>query len=182
MKARRFLPIGVLGLLLVVALASLGVGYGLWSQTLFIRGEVTTGTVSAEMSLEWVEENDHGKDVGTCEAFLLDRDETNNTLGIVITNGYPSYECWVGFDVHNTGSIPIHVHLPEVTFTPVAPAPAGGVTMRVENCYPDHVQLHTSERAFCELWFHVEQMDDNQNAEYRIEGTVFVHQFNEHNP
>ncbi|MFQ5931944.1 MAG: hypothetical protein ACE5MM_06025, partial [Nitrospiraceae bacterium] len=48
MNNRRSLPIGTLFVVLVVALAAIGVGYGLWSQSLFIRGTVQTGNVSAE--------------------------------------------------------------------------------------------------------------------------------------
>jgi hypothetical protein len=34
MSKRRGLPFGVMALLLILALAAIGVGYGLWSQTL----------------------------------------------------------------------------------------------------------------------------------------------------
>src|SRR3989304_5319431 len=47
MRASRSLPIGTLFMVLVIALASLGVGYGLWSRTLLIRGVVNTGDVSS---------------------------------------------------------------------------------------------------------------------------------------
>lgn len=48
MKRRRILPAGVLALLLVIALAAIGLGYALWSKTLTIEGVVHTGEVDAE--------------------------------------------------------------------------------------------------------------------------------------
>lgn len=48
MHHRKSLPIGSLFIVLVIALAVIGVGYGLWSQSLFIRGRISTGAVSAE--------------------------------------------------------------------------------------------------------------------------------------
>ncbi|MFQ5931946.1 MAG: hypothetical protein ACE5MM_06035 [Nitrospiraceae bacterium] len=48
LRERNSLPIGTIFLVLVVALAALGVGYGLWTQSLFILGNVTTADVSGE--------------------------------------------------------------------------------------------------------------------------------------
>lgn len=45
---RKSPPVAAFVLLLVLALATLGVGYGLWSKILFIQGTVNTGTVNAE--------------------------------------------------------------------------------------------------------------------------------------
>lgn len=50
MRTKRAAPISTFVIVLIVALAAIGVGYGLWSQSLFIRGRVSTGTVSAEFT------------------------------------------------------------------------------------------------------------------------------------
>jgi len=47
MSARKPIPVGTLFMGLVVALAAVGVGYGLWSKTLFIQGSVSAGDLNA---------------------------------------------------------------------------------------------------------------------------------------
>jgi hypothetical protein len=47
MIKRKALPVGTLFMLLVMALALLGVGYGLWSKLLLIDGTINTGEVDA---------------------------------------------------------------------------------------------------------------------------------------
>ena len=53
--------------------------------------------------------------------------------------------------------------------------------MAIEDCYDQDHQLHFSERAFCTLRIHVEQIAA-QGAQYTFWGTVFVHQYNEEAP
>jgi hypothetical protein len=188
---RKGLPVGALVMVLVLALATLGVGYGLWSKTLYIEGTVTTGNVDAELSVEAVVEDEdtevpsqqdgedpddtlEGKDVGECSADLLETNQAKDTLSITITNGYPSFDCWVTFDVHSTGSVPIHIYRPVMTTVP----PASAISWELMNCYADETQLHSGEKAFCTIWMHIEQ-EAEQGATYRFSGTIFVHQYNE---
>jgi len=170
MLGKKSLPMTAVVVILLVALATMGVAYGLWAKTLYINGTVNTGNVDAEFSgpVFWDEE---AKDVGTCEAWLSATNQANDTLNILITNGYPSYWCFVAFDVHNTGSIPIHVHQPELAAPPE-------VTVLVDGCYAQDTQLHYSEQAWCQLKIHVEQ-GAAQGASYTFGGTIFVHQYNE---
>ena len=58
MFRRKSLPLGVLVMLLVLALASLGVGYGLWSKILTINGTVKTGTVNAVFVKAFTDDDD----------------------------------------------------------------------------------------------------------------------------
>jgi hypothetical protein len=170
MSRKRTLPVTFIAILLVIALATMGVAYGLWSKTLYIKGTVNTGNVDAELSIESVWDVE-SKDVGTCEAALGSTYQTNDTLNITVGNGYPSYYCYVKFDVHSTGSIPIHIH------QPVLDVPSQ-LTVALQDCYAQDTQLHFSEKAFCTLSIHVEQ-EAAQNSSYGFSGTVFVHQFNE---
>lgn len=180
MKRRRFLPVGMLSLLLVMALASIGVAYTMWSEELWIYGTVETGGVDVEFSGPHVWENDHGKDVAECGAEIWD-----NQLNIWVWNGYPSYECWVDYDIHNIGSIPVHVYGPEWWWFP----PANEVTVEtwcdcpcgegVENCTGcDVIQLHHSETVWCHVYIHVEQ-EAVQWGWYDFQGYIVAHQFNE---
>ncbi|NIM92150.1 MAG: hypothetical protein GTO18_00335 [Anaerolineales bacterium] len=58
MKERKTIPVGVLFMIMVLALASLGVGYGLWSKTLVITGEVRTGDVHAMFMDAFTDDDD----------------------------------------------------------------------------------------------------------------------------
>ena len=109
-------PIGTLVLILVIGIALLGAGYGLWSKTLHIGGTVGTSEVNAGFVLGAISEEGHGKEVGECTVTLPDPE----TLQITVGNGYPSYECWVDFQVSNPGGIPIHIYQPEWTNLPPA--------------------------------------------------------------
>ena len=187
MFRRKSLPLGVLVMLLVLALASLGIGYGLWSKILHINGTVATGNVDVELSLGKFGDNETEKDVGDCKAELLTLPpaEQPNKIRVTVTNAYPSYECWVTFDVHQKGSIPVLVYQP--IFTQVPPKE---VTFRMMDCYADETQMDDpSERIWCTLYIHVEQ-DALQNAGrgegyppvYKFEGTIEARQFNEPRP
>lgn len=193
LRTKNALPMGTIVLILVLALAAVGVGYGLWSKTLFLHGVVNTGNVDAELSIERILEDEdeevpaqqdlprdpddtiEGKDIADCRAELSATNQLNDTLTITIEEGYPSFDCWVTFDVHSTGSVPIHIHRP--VFDPIPPE----ITVVTEECYAEDTQLHFSERAFCTLRIHVEQIAE-QNASYTFWGTVFVHQYNEEAP
>lgn len=79
MLRRNSMPIGALFMVLVLALAGLGVGYGLWSKLLLINGIVNTGTVDAMFALAFTDDdnvvNNGDKDGGAtpddgeCELF-----------------------------------------------------------------------------------------------------------------
>lgn len=189
MFRRKSLPLGVLVMILVLGLVTLGLGYGLWSKILYINGTVATGNVDVELSLGEFGDNEVEKDVGTCLAELLMIDEATqpNKIRVTVTNAYPSYECWVTFDVHQKGSIPVLVYQPIFSIRP----PEKEVTFKMMDCYADPTQMHKpSERIWCTLYIHVEQ-DALQNAgrgkegdppAYEFEGTIEARQFNEPRP
>lgn len=188
MFRRKSLPLGVLVMLLVLALATLGLGYGLWSKILYINGTVATGNVDAELTLGKFGDTEVEKDVGTClaELLMIDGATQPNKIRVTVTNAYPSYECWVNFDVHSKGTIPVLVYRPIFDIRP----PEKEVTFNMVECYADPTQLHKSEVAYCTLYIHVEQ-DALQNAgrgelgdppAYAFEGTIEARQFNEPRP
>lgn len=76
MRKRRNIPVGTLFMILILALATLGVGYGLWSKMLYINGTIETGTVDAIFHLAFTDddgtENNDLKDLGddgVCPAY-----------------------------------------------------------------------------------------------------------------
>ncbi len=120
-------PIALAGLLLVVALAGLGVAYALWSEVLEINGTVETGEVDAEWYFASCNEfypwppgpsyfpgEFGGKDVGSVSISI---DPGNpHLIHFTINNGYPSYAVDCGVKYTNTGTIPWVVEA--IVFTP----------------------------------------------------------------
>ena len=132
--------IGILALALVLALGSLGIGYAMWSETLTIEGDVSTGEVSVRIDSQY--DNDINPELDPCEPGSWDvaatpvwvgnrysknvaqttsvYDQVDGEWGkIIITNGYPSYWGSVIWDVHNDGTIPVQlwsVTLTELSF------------------------------------------------------------------
>jgi hypothetical protein len=171
------LPLGTVLPLLVIAVAGLGVGYGLWNEFLPIAGTVETGEVDADFVLGTITEEDHGKEVGECAVMPSDGDGDGDDdhLQVTITNGYPSYECWVAFQVRNNGSVPIHIYQPDFTDLP----PDTEVTVDLSACYDDDLQVHADELSLeCVLHVHVEQ-GAGENASYTFAAEVEARQFNE---
>jgi hypothetical protein len=142
MFGRNAFPASTFFMVLLVALALLGVGYGLWSKVLFIDGTVHTGNVNAEFLGPFTDDDgtDDGGDcfiggpgscdpmapgpaperydkhVATCAAQLDVTDP--QILNVVIANGYPSYWCTVWFTVENTGTVPVKVQAYNLTGVP----------------------------------------------------------------
>jgi hypothetical protein len=183
---KKSLPLGTVVLILVLALASIGIGYGLWAETLTIRGTVYTGDVDLELTgpVEIDDGNDfndgklgngvwdmdeaEGKDVGLCYARLLDQ----YTMEVVVENAYPYYNCFIRYDVHNAGSIPIHLFGPDYFYdvdddgivedSEFFGTGGPGVYFTIDtdeihiNTFPDcdfvdGQQVHPSEWGYCDL-------------------------------
>jgi len=112
----RTLMLLVLGL--VLALASLGVAYGLWSKALTVDGTVHTGDLNADWGLATCSELHGwpgtllpgeylGKDVGSVEAVIDPNDA--QIIHFTVNNGYPSYVADCEVEYSNTGTIPVNV-------------------------------------------------------------------------
>jgi hypothetical protein len=182
--------------MLVIALAAIGVGYGLWAKTLWIHGNVDTGSVNAVFSYNEVDEGVwqpfnqnnrdddfeyEGKNVADCSMVV-----NGSELTITITEGYPSFHCWAEFDVDNTGTIPIYLHQPVFTGVPA------WLTLNLTDssipygCYHDpyfrpvgtHPQLHAGDSVYCVIYMHVEQSAP-MDATATFTGSILAHQWNE---
>jgi hypothetical protein len=94
----------------MLVLASLSVGNALWSETLVINGNATTG----QMSVEWrtggttiTKSEDDPLNVAQVDCF---RDSNDfKKVHVVLTNAYPGYEAACSFRWANTGTIPVRV-------------------------------------------------------------------------
>lgn len=217
MNTRKALPITTVLLILALALATVGVGYGLWSKVLTIKGTVETGEVNAIFSIEEVDQGwagflvDDGvwenhewenKDVANCIASLVEKSppDLNNEgpqlMTITITNGYPSFSCYVNFNVENVGSIPIKLEQPHLTGVDPVALDVDFLTGNegTAGCYfaeengsavgpvVAHPQLEPEEATFCTIRVHVlQQAEQDQVGEdaYTFTASICVHQWNE---
>jgi len=207
---RGLLSGGTVFLGLIVSLAVLGVGYGLWADTLRINGAVATGAVNAGFSVHEVDEglvrgsaggpadNDVNEDkeaggIDTAECYTrivapvgdIASDDAVDAvedviarpaadfLYVLIKNGYPSFNCYVDFDVHNAGSIPIKVTKPAI-----GPVPDPRVlTVEFQRCYEDGVQVEPGKEVLCTLHVHVERGAVERTL-YRFGATICAYQWN----
>jgi len=190
-----------MAVILAIALGTLGVGYGLWSKTLTIEGQVNTGKVDGRWLFggcfefnSWPDfptsESDYGeaegKNVGTWAIFPDPADDQN--LLFTIVNGYPSYavDCEVHFQ--NDGTIPVYIRgfnlVPISTnLTSCELTPGNPVKLECDELtvwYYDGLglQLHPGVSKVGSLVVHVEQPADQLSA-YEFEVQVCMAQWNE---
>ncbi len=136
--------IGILFGILILALGAVGIGSALWSETLTIDGDVTTGNVDVEFDLVWTDDN--GAD-GIC-----DHTGTVDALEVLMADTYPTYECHFQFQVTNVGTIPVLVDEPVWTM------PAE-VAVTFNTCYGDDFLLATgAHTAACNVTFTVNDL------------------------
>ena len=112
--------IGAIFVISVMALSGTGAAYALWWDDLHLDITISTGTIGAEWSFEGAYDSEiEGKDVSSVTAQLKAWPEgadgvANRWLFIHISNAYPCINYTVDFDIHNTGTIPIHIAGPFV--------------------------------------------------------------------
>jgi len=173
--------------IVLLALASLGVGYGLWSKILYVNGTVETGNVNAEWTFVGCFDIED-KDVGITDGWIDTGDR--QILHFLIENGYPSYigDCEVEFTY--LGSIPVLVEairfIPgaELTGCVVDQDPFTGSfiaycdQLTVEWVDGLCVQLHEGSKLASSLRVHVEQ-EAEQSTQYPFSIEVQLNQWND---
>ena len=173
--------IGLLCLALVLALGSLGVAGALWSDWLYVDGYVYTGYIGADWSIAQVYDNEAAdKNVSGINAWLSD---DLSVMYIDIWNAYPSVTYTVIWDIHNTGSIPIHFDypwfwgdLPAGTFVTFLAYNAAGELVHLYG-----YQLHPCETIYGELTIHLDN-DALQDYDYYFYVDLEYGQYNEFPP
>jgi hypothetical protein len=121
--------IGILSLVLIVVLASIGIGYAMWSDKVTISGDVNTGILTVKIASQYDNDASNQNDPkvagswdfsGATPVWTGDRYTKNvasatstydtkdgRWAAIHITNGYPCYWGSSAWDVHNIGTIPV---------------------------------------------------------------------------
>lgn len=157
---------------LILALGMSGVSFAHWSETLYINGTVATGEVDVEI-IGWHVVEYEDKDVGEYHGELIDLDGDGDydKLRLDLWNLYPSYWIEVWIQVHNNGSIPVHITDFDLYGT--------GDNTYLESFFdvwctfdpddnlPDFPpQLHPSESAWIVIGMHVKQTADADGDGY----------------
>ena len=161
----------LLCLAVVVALGGMGVGYALWSDSLYLEGTINTGEV--DTCIISIASDDVGldpgypKDVATTVVDIVDC----KTATITVTDGYPCYENWVHFTTAILGTVPVRLQAINIT----NPNPC--ITVNAWDGIGE--QRHPGEYADNTIYFHVEQCAD-QNATYTFTVEFFYVQWNEY--
>ena len=168
--------IALISLALVLALGTLGVAGALWSDWLFVDGYVYTGNIGAEWSISnYYDDEAADKDVSYIYPWIV-----GDTLYIDIYNAYPSITYTVIYDIHNTGTIPIHFDYPWL-YTDL---PAGTfITFLAYNAAGEQVvlydyQLHPGDTMYGEISIHLDN-DAEQDWWYWFEFDLQYGQYNE---
>ncbi|MGI6208753.1 MAG: hypothetical protein ACOYEW_11160 [Anaerolineae bacterium] len=200
MAGSRFLPAGILGLVIVVALTLMGVAYALWTDTLDVSGTVNTGEVEAVVTFGEVDEGQYvnngtdddleadGHDVGVCRAGLgagplrgNPGDNGPDRLLVEVSNAYPGYECFVELGVSNAGSIPIKVQPPAATNTK---DPGDDVDVEFLDCWTEDLLLQPRQASTdadvhptCRLHITVGS-SATERTSYTFEGRFTAYQWN----
>jgi len=160
MFSKKSLPISI-ALILLIALSTLGLAYGFWTETLQINGTVDTGDLDVafvDPGLA-VTEYDPGN-VGTC-AYTISSD--GNSIEVTIAGAYPWYECTVPVKMQNVGSVPVTYSGPVAVSAPAwiglspislssSPLPAGGSVAFTLNIFVDE----TAPEGYNDATFHLE--------------------------
>lgn len=105
MSARKSFPIGIIVMMMMMALAVLGVGYAWWTEQLTATGAIQTGSIDVRMENTTVEEGDP-LSVATCSGTVS---ADGKTLTVTIDNAYPGYTCGLNFGLTNYGTVPAKI-------------------------------------------------------------------------
>jgi len=204
---------GVLFMVAVIGLAVIGLGYALWFQVLTLNGTVSTGNLDVEWSdhgtLEtysttlgetWVESDDPefiaGKATQICEQVL---EEDGHVLTIRDAGLYPYAGCIHDVNIHNNGTVPVHIDLGNLELSDLACDTEGcdaeediNVEVDLESCVfegnPEPpgefvgdtsvVQLHPSNELRCLIRITANQ-SANENTTYSGGIQLLACQWNE---
>lgn len=205
---------GVMLMVAVIGLAVVGAGYALWFQVLTLNATVNTGTLDVQWS-------DHGADPAYSltlgDTFLTPADATFNRLKVVQqctqtldasghvltitdTGYYPYAGCVHHIDIHNNGTIPVHIDTANLQFTGLG-CDANGqncqIVAQVGSCANDTVngnqtppptnpdpakpslwQLHPSNRINCDILLYAAQ-SASENTQYTGSVQLLACQWNE---
>lgn len=99
---------GLIIMIAVLALGALGIGYSAWSQTLTLKGNVSSGTFIVDIPTG----NATGAPAlasNTSATYFALSGQSSSGFTVDVSNGYPGLTGTINYTVENTGSIPASV-------------------------------------------------------------------------
>lgn len=156
--------IGIICSVLLVAVCVIGVGYALWSDSLYIQGTVNTGDIGLEWSCD-IPYDDEVKDVSHGECYIID-----DTLYIEVYNAYPCITYYFPIDLHGIGSIPVHTAM---TLTGGTGDPSWVMLPNLGG-----MQIHQGDTWLGEIMIHLDNTAE-ENAVYTFSVQLDYWQYNE---
>jgi hypothetical protein len=183
----------MLGLILVLALGSIGVAYGAWTQGLAINGNAATGKMDFQ---SWTGNDFLGATApqGDPHTWLTHSNETvtpnvgqcssssngkSHNVTISLSNVYPGYECYVWVGALNTGTVPIALAKPVFAAMPAwleyAPAPTGDNPDAADYCYYEGYRVPPQFGQQCKMVFRVLETAP-QDADATFTGSIAISQ------
>jgi hypothetical protein len=162
--------IGILALAVVLALGSLGIGFALWSETLYIEGTVATGELDADWILvDYGDSESPEKDVSWVEAYVVGK-----TLCVTVYNAYPCIDYYVDLEIYNSGTIPLHVC--GLNYDLIEMVSVASFTLSLSGV--PNMQLHPGESLSTSLSVHLNN-NATQGATYSFTFDWVTVQYNE---
>lgn len=99
--------IGLIGLIMILALGAMGIGYAAWQQTLVINGTVETGNY--DIIFNHAENVPAQDDPGVATVTVSPIAGDGHSFDIDISNAYPGYTAQIDFGIINEGTVPAAV-------------------------------------------------------------------------
>jgi hypothetical protein len=163
--------LSIVALILVLAIASLGIAYGQWTQTLNITGTVNTGTMAVSFTDLVIPTDSYATFVGSGIS------DDGHTLTINTRNLYPGYSGTFEFKVISTGSIPVRV--PAMAFD-MTNAPAWLQVEWDDGCPADTQLAATTGSETCKVTISVptDAGNETQNKSFTFTTNLTANQFN----
>jgi hypothetical protein len=182
----------IIGIVAVIAMASLAVGYAMWSKTLFISGTVNTGNLDAvwNVVMTGADTEPPAKNVSwmTCSIDSLDP----TILHVDVTGAYPSIDYYCSVNVTSTGSVPVHLKVSDFEWSADGGQTWGPVPAHVDleigpfvatpplPQIADCTQLHQGEAAYGVVFFHfANEAGLDQSGNYKFRSSIMAYQWNE---
>lgn len=172
MFSKKSLPITI-AFILMLALGTMGLAYGAWTDQLVINGNVTTGTLNVDFLAPYLYSADMGGALETeadfCTATLAD-----DLITINIPNGYPGYQCNGSIFVKNVGTIPAKIQPPVLVSETL---PAGWDLLWADVCWaadtilPVGLDVNQCDFAFEIPYSETGNMGQHYSFSYRIDVT-----------
>jgi len=100
-------PVVVIALAVIAVLATFGVSYGLWTQSLYANGTVETGYLNAQFEPTFV--TAPSSSYVTCTASRDSTDPNLRTIKIDVGKAYPGAVCTVTAYIDNNSTVPVKV-------------------------------------------------------------------------